>query len=492
MKVFIITEGGRNIGFGHITRCIALCQAFEERGIKPEFIINGDNTVKGLLNGRRCQVFNWLKEEGRLFKIINKTSIAIIDSYLADVRFYKRISSKVEISVYIDDNNRLDYPRGFVVNGAIYAEELNYRKRGDTAYLLGGRYIPLRRAFWNLQEKEIKDEIESIMVTFGGDDSRNITPKILKLLCENYPFFTKKIIIGKGFDNIRESKQLKDKKTELIYNPDAEGMKNIMLESDIAISAGGQTLYEFAAVRVPTIGICVSDNQERNLKAWFEKGFIEYAGRHNDADLTGNLKTSIEHLKNPHLRKKKSEIGKKYVDGKGGRRIVKAVLSDLFKNKITLRNANFRDASDIFNLSNDDVVRRNSFNSEKINWVNHIKWMKEKLNDNNCVFFIINMQGTFLGQLRFDINREKKEAIVNVSFKKGIRNLGLGSLLLDRSIYELIKLHNDVRSITAYVKETNPSSIKVFEKANFKFSKNTIIKGCKTKVLMRKVSHVRV
>jgi len=40
MKVFIITEGSKNIGFGHITRCISLYQVFEERGILPEFIIN--------------------------------------------------------------------------------------------------------------------------------------------------------------------------------------------------------------------------------------------------------------------------------------------------------------------------------------------------------------------------------------------------------------------------------------------------------------------
>ena len=49
MKVFIITEGGKNIGFGHITRCLSLYQAFEERGNKPKFIINGDNDIEYLL-----------------------------------------------------------------------------------------------------------------------------------------------------------------------------------------------------------------------------------------------------------------------------------------------------------------------------------------------------------------------------------------------------------------------------------------------------------
>ena len=36
MKVFILTEGGKDIGFGHITRCISLSEAFEEKGIYPE------------------------------------------------------------------------------------------------------------------------------------------------------------------------------------------------------------------------------------------------------------------------------------------------------------------------------------------------------------------------------------------------------------------------------------------------------------------------
>ena len=31
MKVFILTESGKNMGFGHITRCLSFYQAFEEK-----------------------------------------------------------------------------------------------------------------------------------------------------------------------------------------------------------------------------------------------------------------------------------------------------------------------------------------------------------------------------------------------------------------------------------------------------------------------------
>jgi len=38
MNVFIITEGGKDIGFGHINRHLSLCQAFKEK--IPEVIVN--------------------------------------------------------------------------------------------------------------------------------------------------------------------------------------------------------------------------------------------------------------------------------------------------------------------------------------------------------------------------------------------------------------------------------------------------------------------
>ena len=47
MKVFIITEGGKNIGFGHITRCLSLYQALKEK-VELEFIVDRSMNI-GLL-----------------------------------------------------------------------------------------------------------------------------------------------------------------------------------------------------------------------------------------------------------------------------------------------------------------------------------------------------------------------------------------------------------------------------------------------------------
>jgi len=328
MKVFIITEGGKNIGFGHITRCLSLCQAFEERGILPKYIINGDDNIEYLLKGIKYQKLNWIEKCDKLFELIKDANIAIIDSYLADISVYNTLSDLVRLAVYIDDNKRLDYPEGIVLNGNIHAEKLNYPKKDGITYLLGTKYTPLRKEFWNVPEKKIKENIKSIMVTFGGNDARNMTPKILRFLKNEYPDVRKNVIIGNAFHNIDKIKKEADYNTKLIYYPNAQKMKEIMLESDITISAGGQTLYELARTGVPTMGVCVAENQFESVKEWEKTGFLEYAGLYNEDNIIARIDSSLKMLKDIKLRQTKSKAGRKFVDGKGSFKIINRIINN--------------------------------------------------------------------------------------------------------------------------------------------------------------------
>lgn len=318
-KVIFLTEGGKNIGFGHITRCISLLQAFEEKGVISEFIVNGDDTVSDFLKEKK-QVFDWLKDK-QLPKPVKNAAIVIIDSYLADLKIYQRIAKSVKLAMYIDDNRRIDYPAGVVLNGALYAKELGYPERKGAIYLLGNQYTLLRKEFRGMQEKGIKSGIETILITFGGSDFNNMMPKILKLLTDNYPSLYKKAIVGKGCRNIDEIRMLEDKNIEVIYAPKTIEMRDLMQGADIAISAGGQTLSELAAAGVPTIGICVAKNQLNNIRDWEKAGFIEYAGSWEDGDLAKRLKECIENIRDANIRKDRSLKGQRVIDGNGCLRV---------------------------------------------------------------------------------------------------------------------------------------------------------------------------
>jgi len=326
MKVYIITEGGKNIGLGHITRCVSIYQAFEEAGAQSQLIINGDETVQDLLKGRNCKVFDWLNKKKLLFDILGRADIVFIDSYLADVDLYERVSDTAWTAVYFDDNMRIEYPKGFVLNGAIHAEQMAYPKRKGITYLLGAQYAPLRREFWDVPAKPIRDNLESILITFGGADIHNLTPKVLKLLIDVYPKLLKKVIVAKCFKNIAEIKELKDNNTKLFYYPNAAEMKKVMLESDIAISACGQTVCELARIGVPTIGICMAQNQLQNVNGWSKSGFLEYIGWYNNKDIQSNLIAALEKMKSYNKRISCSKKTRELIDGKGSKRVCDILL----------------------------------------------------------------------------------------------------------------------------------------------------------------------
>lgn len=308
MRVVILTEGGQNIGFGHLTRCISLCQAFEERSIIPGFIVNGDDSINGLLKGKKCKIFNWLKERNKLFKIVENADIVIIDSYLAEKDLYNELSEMRSAHlVMIDDFNRLEYPKGIVINPSIYGNKLSYPKKDGVVYLLGKDYVILRKKFWEVPEKKINSEVKDVLITFGGMGNSELFARVRNFLQNKFDF---------NIDTVNP--------TEKMYS--AEEIQELMLKADICISGGGQTTYELARVGVPTIGICFAENQLCNLESWYEEGFIEYIGWHNNKHVLEEIAKAIEVILSKEEREKRSKIGINRVDGKGSKRVIDRVL----------------------------------------------------------------------------------------------------------------------------------------------------------------------
>jgi len=308
MRIIILTEAGQNFGFGHLTRCIGLYQGFREKNIDTEIIVNADKTVDFLLRRVRYKKLDWLRCRRSIFSYLKDATIIVIDSYSADLEFYKKVSETVDIPVYIDDYKRLNYPRGIVVNPSIYGDKLKYSNKKDVKYLLGKDYIILRKEFWNVPEKIISKEMKNVLITFGGMDHSPLAKKIVKYFKDKFKF------------NIYLVDTDKNKLT-------ARKILKYMLKADICISGGGQTTYELARVGVPTIGICFAENQRLNLKSWQDKGFIKYAGWHSSKNLLRNIERSIIKFIPYEERAQCSKKGKCYLDGKGAERIVNKILS---------------------------------------------------------------------------------------------------------------------------------------------------------------------
>ena len=469
MDILILTEGGKNYGLGHVARCSSIYQAFEYFNHSPKFIVNGDYSIKSIIPDIDFEIIDWNND----FFSIPQADIVVVDSYLVDLDFFYKISEKVSLVIYLDDNNRLNYPKGIVVNGTLDVSNIKYSKRENIKYLVGNEYIPLRKEFWNINKLKINDSIKNILIIMGGNDLRNLTPRILKLLIDNFPNANKKVIIGDSFKNVHEIKSLKNDKVDLIYSPDSNGVIDAMSSVDLAISASGQTLYELACIGVPTVSIGIIDNQKNNISNWINQGFIEYAGCWNDDNLLTNILNRIEYLQDKNIRHDKKLFGIQAVDGKGALKIVKSILNAFYKDNSIFRTIRKEDCLKIFEIANDDEVRIFSFNSNKIPLENHKKWFENILNDNSVKFYVLEYENELIGQLRFDFDEEYP--VISISLNKKYRGLNLSKYLLYKGLEEV----SDFDKVIAYIKKDNERSISFFKSMGFVFENEVIIHDIK-------------
>ncbi len=326
MKVLFLTEGSSSIGFGHITRCLSLYQAFQKLGAESHMVVKGDESTRSVLKGFSYELFDWQEGWKGFKERLGEFNAVVVDSYLASKSIYEDISECPTTALYIDDYKRLDYPKGIVLNGSIYAEELSYPQREGIFYLLGTKYIPLRQAFWRLEGRRVRKSLKKVLITFGGDDSKNMTPEVIRFLRRHLPEIELHVVIGGGFKNREDIYRLSDGKVRLHERLSAEQMKTLMLEADLAISAGGQTTYELARTGTPAILVAVAENQLLNCEGWHKVGFAKYAGWWEDKELFERLGRYLQEFINYQERLRASRIGKSLVDGKGALRVVKFVL----------------------------------------------------------------------------------------------------------------------------------------------------------------------
>ncbi|MCK4650921.1 GNAT family N-acetyltransferase [Candidatus Babeliales bacterium] len=129
---------------------------------------------------------------------------------------------------------------------------------------------------------------------------------------------------------------------------------------------------------------------------------------------------------------------------------------------------------DIFNLSNDLIVRKNSFNQENIELQDHIRWFTNKINSDDCIFYVAkSKKNDFIGYVRFDKENEK-EYVITIHLSKEFRGRGLGyKIIKDTSNLFFEDCVADI--IHAYIKKDNHASLKSFLKCRYEIIGEKII-----------------
>lgn len=308
---------------GHVYRGLNLAKILGNNKHKVVFLTQ-EKPSKVILSKKFDCIFsenhNLLKKKNFLKKY--EPDIIIVDKLREtskNLRFLKKYC-KIILSIdYIGKNKELiDYAINILY-------PVSGKKKGAFSSL---KYAVIDEKFNRKQFLKIRKDVGAVLILQGGADTYCFTPRIINALNGIKNEFKITAIVGpffKCWEKLKKARENCKKPLKILQN--VKNINEIMIQHDIAITAGGNTLLELASLGVPSVVICGEKFEEETSKILQRNGFGINLGF--GKDLSGkkieNIVNSL--MNNKEMRIRMSKNGKNLIDGKGSNRIANIIQS---------------------------------------------------------------------------------------------------------------------------------------------------------------------
>ncbi len=333
-------------GVGHIMRCIALGQAWRNRGGEMIFLSHCESSRlrQRILDEAFTFIpiekpyphlsdLNFVLEKLSHMSYQGSNSIwLVLDGYHFDPAYQRCIKEAGYRLMIIDDTAHLNHYYGDVLlNQNLNAEQLIYSCEPYTRLLLGTHYGLLRSEFlsWIDFEREIPEVAYKLLITLGGADPGNQTLMIIRAMQHlKLKGLETVVLIGPANPHMQVLQSVINQSKfpiQLISNPD--NMAELMAWADLAISASGSTVMEMLFMGLPALVIVLAENQRPVAEALADEGVAVNLGWYNDLSTAQITQKITELMEAADVRSMMSQRGRNLVDGQGVERILAKLLT---------------------------------------------------------------------------------------------------------------------------------------------------------------------
>jgi UDP-2,4-diacetamido-2,4,6-trideoxy-beta-L-altropyranose hydrolase len=337
--VFIRADGSKAIGMGHINRCSLVAQMLAERfGLKAKLIMKRDPLGEPFAKARGFDVvaFNAssLREEIEFLQTFafeeDSPSLFVLDVLKDDTdAFYMDCIHKFMCPVLAitDDSLQRVIDADLILNGNPHQTGQDYSaEQGRGRYLLGPQYFLMDQAYAQVHDRRPDGNVKTILVTVGASDHNDILFKLLNVLKTVSGDFGLLIVASSAsgyLDRLRTYLASYPKKWNL--QVDAPSLVLFWKQADLAITAGGNTLFERIAARVPGATLCQLARQMEIADGFAKLGVNVNLGFGPDI-YENDLKARIMNfLTDTPTHVRHYELSPRFVDGKGLERLGEAL-----------------------------------------------------------------------------------------------------------------------------------------------------------------------
>ena len=348
LKIGFRVEAGNITGTGHLMEIVTLIRSLRKRinffaiaivndyalcTEKLQSIVDKIEIVPDEVRGdtELNYVIPLLRKEG--------VTVFVADILNRSTLYYDKLNKEMEKTfVILDNDDHSEIPATVIVNFNITQFPGFYEKASsfNTEYLIGPKYALLDEdlcykwtGVFNLRE-----EVKNIFVNQGGSDPFGMTAKILKVLLRLKLKQEITIVIG-GAMTINHRKELEELEPllkgnyKLYENITQQMMYKLISESDMALTAAGNTLYELAFFGIPSIVIGHHGKHDRVASKLHEQGAVVNLGIGIQVDEDEIAQTIELLLCDKEKRRKMSMYARQIVDGYGTGRLADMMKAEL-------------------------------------------------------------------------------------------------------------------------------------------------------------------
>jgi len=310
-----------SVGYGHMTRSLALAEAFPD-----------DYAVQFVLDSESC-VHRWrdfLHLRGFSVKAAatgheSEASGVVFDGYGFHNSDFCVEKTAGNIIVIISDDREIYEVADCVVRPSVN----DFDETKDSKTLAGCRYALLATKYQRSPVRDFTGTVENVLIMCGALDSKNLTESILTALSKIEFSGDVTVLLSAqatNFSRIKSFQQEEKSPFSLSIVRNAIDTFDHLVRADLVIGSGGQGLIERVALGVPSLTLAAAENQLGQATYIAGQGatyLIDRRSIANDELLCSGL---TEIIKNSKKREHMSVRAKRLIDGKGAARVVEKLI----------------------------------------------------------------------------------------------------------------------------------------------------------------------
>lgn len=266
--ILLRADGSKEIGMGHLSRAVLLSNKLKEiLGVQAKLILKKDVAAIKFLERRDVECFflknnfNFLQEADAVISIAkeNKANLIILDLLEQDVdkEYMLTIrSSGISVLAVTDDSHKRVIDADNIINGNPNQIFIDYSKEKGQ-YYVGPKYFIMDPSYAKIKPRTINNDVKKVLLTLGGSDHNDIMFKVLDAIqCINEKIKLL-IVVSEACGYLsRLNDFLTDYPLDYELFMDINGLQDLWGQVDFGITAGGNSLFERIASRVPGATVC--------------------------------------------------------------------------------------------------------------------------------------------------------------------------------------------------------------------------------------------